>query len=311
MSHTPAPPAARSMTGAEWGMLILLSILWGGSFLFVGVAVKEVPVFSVVAVRVTLAAIALLVVTRAMGIALPCSRAAILAFFGMSLLNNIIPFNLIVFGQSKIDSGLASILNATTPIFTIVFAHFLTSDEKMGPRKAIGAVLGFLGVAALFSGRDLMDGASFLAQLACIGASVSYAFSGIFGRRFARLGLEPIVIATGQLTASALVMVPLSMIVDAPFSRPMPSLAALASLSVLALASTAGAYILFFRILNRAGATNISLVTLLVPCSAILFGVTLLGESLGPREVIGFAIIALGLLVIDGRMLRHLPFGRG
>ena len=310
MPEMPRPPAARSMTGAEWGMLILLSVLWGGSFLFVGIAIREVPVFSVVAFRVSVAALALLIVVRAMGIAAPRSGAAVLAFFGMSLLNNIIPFNLIVFGQSRIDSGLASILNATTPIFTILFAHFLTSDEKMGLRKGVGAALGFLGVAALFSGRDLMAGGSFLAQLACVGASVSYAFSGIFGRRFARLGLEPLVIATGQLTASALVMVPLALIVDAPFSRPMPSLPALGALTVLALASTAGAYILFFRILNRAGATNISLVTLLVPCSAILFGVTILGESLGAREAAGFAIIALGLIVIDGRALRALRLGR-
>jgi drug/metabolite transporter (DMT)-like permease len=298
----------RAMTGAEWGMLTLLSVFWGGSFLFVGVAVREVPVFSIVAFRVTLAALALLMVIRIMGVPFPRSMPALLAFLGMSLLNNVIPFNLIVFGQSRIDSGLASILNATTPLFTIIFAHFLTSDEKLGPRKALGVLLGFLGVVTLFSGRDLVNNAALVGQIACIGASISYGFSGIFGRRFARLGLQPIVIAGGQLTMSALVMVPLALAVDHPFSRPLPSLHAMLALVVLGLVSTAGAYILFFRILTRAGATNISLVTLLVPCSAILFGTLFLGEALGPREIAGFATIAIGLLVIDGRLLRL--FGR-
>lgn len=284
-------------------MMLLLSLAWGGSFLFNGIAVRELPVFTIVAVRVTLAAIALHLVLRAAGLGFPREGGALRAFLAMSVLNNLIPFNLIVFGQGLIDSGLASILNATTPIFTMVIAHVLTGDEKIGPRKALGILLGFAGVVVLFSGRDLLAGAVMLGQLACIGATISYGFAGIYGRRFARMGITPMVAATGQLTLSALLMVPLALAVDMPQRLSMPSPAALGALAALALVSTAGGYTLFFRLLARAGATNASLVTLLIPCSAILFGIAFLGERLDPREIAGFAVIALGLLVIDGRLV--------
>lgn len=298
-----AQGTARSMSNAEWVMVLALSVIWGGSFLFIGIAVKEVPVFTIVAARVVIAALALHIVLRVSGIPFPLTAPALLAFLGMGLLNNILPFNLIVFGQSQIDSGLASILNATTPIFTMIFAHFLTSDEKIGYRKGIGIVLGFLGVIILFSGRDLMSKAAVLGQFACIAASMSYGFAGIFGRRFAALKIQPVTMAAGQLTMSALLMLPLALIVERPFAGPAPSLYAIGAIVLMALVSTAGGYVLFFRILSRAGATNVSLVTLLIPCSAILFGSLILGEALGAREIGGFVVIALGLLVIDGRFL--------
>lgn len=301
-----APAASRVMTRAEWGMLILLSLLWGGSFMFVGVAIKEVPVFTIVAFRVLLASIVLHFVLRISGIIFPMRREVLLAFLGMGILNSALPFSLISFGQARIDSGLASILNATTPIFTMIFAHLMTKDEKIGPLKALGVALGFAGVVVLFSGRDLVANAALVGQIAGILAAVSYGLSNIFGRRFAGLKLNPIAMATGQLSASACIMVPLALIVDHPFSRPLPGLPSILALTALALVSTAYAYILFFRILTRAGATNVSLVTLLVPCSAIALGSLVLGESLGFREIAGFATIALGLLVIDGRLLRLL-----
>lgn len=306
-SQNPAmPTASRVMTRAEWGMLILLSLLWGGSFMFVGVAIKEVPVFTIVAFRVLLASAVLHLVLRISGIAFPMRREVLLAFLGMGILNSALPFCLISFGQSRIDSGLASILNATTPIFTMIFAHLMTKDEKIGPLKALGVALGFAGVVILFSGRDLVANAALVGQIAGILAAVSYGLSNIFGRRFAGLKLNPIAMATGQLSASACIMVPLALIVDHPFSRPLPGLPSILALTALALVSTAYAYILFFRILTRAGATNVSLVTLLVPCSAIALGSVVLGESLGVREIAGFVTIALGLLVIDGRLLRLL-----
>lgn len=301
-----APTASRVMTRAEWGMLVLLSLLWGGSFMFVGVAIREVPVFTIVAFRVLLASIVLHLVLRISGIAFPVRREVLLAFLGMGILNSALPFSLISFGQARIDSGLASILNATTPIFTMIFAHLMTRDEKIGPLKALGVALGFAGVVILFSGRDLVANAALVGQIAGILAAVSYGLSNIFGRRFAGLKLNPIAMATGQLSASACIMVPLALIVDHPLSRPLPGLPSVLALTALALVSTAYAYILFFRILTRAGATNVSLVTLLVPCSAIALGSLVLGESLGLREIAGFATIALGLLVIDGRLLRFL-----
>lgn len=303
-----APTASRVMTRAEWGMLILLSLLWGGSFMFVGVAIRDVPVFTIVAFRVLLASAVLHIVLRISGIAFPTQREVLLAFLGMGILNSALPFSLISFGQARIDSGLASIINATTPIFTMIFAHLMTKDEKIGPLKALGVALGFAGVVILFSGRDLVANAALLGQIAGILAAVSYGLSNIFGRRFAGLKLNPIAMATatGQLSASACIMVPLALIVDHPFSRPLPGLPSVLALIALALVSTAYAYILFFRILTRAGATNVSLVTLLVPCSAIALGSLVLGESLGLREIAGFATITLGLLVIDGRLLRLL-----
>lgn len=300
------PAAPRPLTASVWAMLFMLSLLWGGSFLFNAVAVREVPVFSVVAARVALAALALHVAMRASGIAFPVHREAVTAFFGMAVLNNLLPFNLIVFGQGRIDSGLASILNATTPIFTMLIAHVATRDEKLGLAKGIGVALGFLGVVVLFSGRDLFGAGTqgqLLGQGACLAAALAYGFAGIYGRRFARLGIAPIAVAAGQVTMSSLVMVPLALIVDRPFAGPMPSLPALASLVALALASSAAAYILFFRILARAGATAVSLVTLLIPCWAIALGALVLGERLELRAVIGFLIIAAGLLIIDGRVL--------
>ena len=306
-SENPAmPTASRVMSRAEWGMLALLSLLWGGSFMFVGVTIKEVPVFTIVAFRVLLASIVLHLVLRISGITFPMRREVLLAFLGMGILNSALPFSLISFGQARIDSGLASILNATTPIFTMIFAHLMTKDEKIGPLKALGVALGFAGVVVLFSGRDLVANAALVGQIAGILAAVSYGLSNIFGRRFAGLKLNPIAMATGQLSASACIMVPLALIVDHPFSRPLPGLPSILALTALALVSTAYAYILFFRILTRAGATNVSLVTLLVPCSAIALGSLVLGESLGLREIAGFATIALGLLVIDGRLLRLL-----
>jgi drug/metabolite transporter (DMT)-like permease len=301
---------SRPMSREDWGVMLLLSLVWGGSFLFNGIAVRELPVFTIVAARVTLAALALHLVMRGAGLTFPRARGALVAFLVMSVLNNLIPFNLIVFGQGLIDSGLASILNAMTPIFTMLIAHVLTADEKIGPRKAFGILLGFAGVVVLFSGRDLLAGGAVLGQAACIGATISYGFAGIFGRRFARMGLEPMVVAAGQLTLSALVMVPLALAVDLPKGLPAPSAAALAALAGLALVSTAGGYTLFFRLLARAGATNVSLVTLLIPCSAILLGIAFLGERLSLHEAAGFAVIALGLLVIDGRLVAALS-GRG
>lgn len=305
-TRTDAPAAqtgARAMNRAEWAMLALLSILWGGSFLFNGMALKEVPVLSIVAFRVLVGAAALLVVLRVSGIAMPMDRAALTAYAGMALLNNMLPFTLIVIGQTRIPSGLASILNATTPIFTMLLAHAFLAGEKLDFRRAIGVLMGFAGVVALFSDRAFSGSGEILGLLACTAAALSYGFANIFGRTFIPKGSNPTVLATGQLIVSSLVMVPLALIFDQPFSRPTPGMATMAALIGLALLSTAAAYTLFFRILTRAGATNASLVTLVIPPSAIVMGAVILGERLGAREFLGFAIIASGLLVIDGRVL--------
>ena len=290
------------MSATEWAMLITLSTLWGGSFFFIGIAVLEVPPFTIVLARVAIAAVVLNLYLAAIGQTLPASGAAWRAFAIMGLLNNVIPFSLIVWGQSHIPSGLASILNATTPLFTIVVAHFMTQDEKATGTRLIGVVVGFIGVAVMVGGAALSAfGVAVLAQIAVLLATVSYAFSAVFGRRFRTLSLTPVQTAAGMVSASSLILLPVVLVVDQPFSLPIPSTGALLAILALAVMSTALAYILFFRILSTAGATNLLLVTFLIPVSAIGLGVMLLGESLLPKHFAGMALIGIGFAILDGR----------
>lgn len=210
-------PINASMTPLEWGMLIALSILWGGSFFFVGVAVAEAPPLTIVTLRVGLAAVTLWFVILVMGVEIPFTGRVWAAFFGMGFLNNLVPFSLIVWGQTHIASGLASILNATTPLFTVVVAHFLTTDERMTAARLVGVIFGLAGVAVLF-GPDAIGGIgdNVLAQVAILGAAISYAFAGIFGRRFRRLGVSPLATATGQVTAAAVMLLPMALVVEQP-----------------------------------------------------------------------------------------------
>lgn len=297
------PPAIhRSMTAVEWALLLSLSVLWGGSFFFIGVAVAELPPFTIVVLRVALAAAALHIVIRLIGLRMPGDIRVWGAFLLMGLLNNAIPFSLIVWGQTYIASGLASILNAMTPVFTVIVAHALTGDEKLTGGRLAGVVIGFSGVVIMLGGEALsaLD-AALLAQMAILAAALSYAFAGVFGRRFHRMGVSPLQTATGQVTTAALLLSPVMLWVDQPWLLPAPSAATIAAMLGLALASTALAYILYFRILATAGATNLLLVTLLVPVTAILLGVTVLGERLEADHLIGMSLIGLGLAAIDGR----------
>lgn len=295
------------MSTFAWALLVALSLLWGGSFFFVGVAVQELPTFTVVVARVALAAVILLTFMRLSGIPIPTSRSIWLAFFGMGFLNNAIPFTLIVWGQSYIASGVASILNATTPVFGVVLAHFLTSDEKVTGGKATGVLLGLLGVAAMIGGEAISDlGNDVLAQCAILAAAISYGFAGIFGRRFKRMGVAPVATAMGQVTASSVLLIPVMLVVDRPWMLPMPGVDTILSLIGVAVLSTAMAYVLYFKILEIAGATNLLLVTLLIPVSAIALGILFLGEVLALRHIVGMALIGSGLVAIDGRLWRRL-----
>lgn len=295
----------KSMSPYEWLLLTILSILWGGSFFFVGVAVEALPPLTIVTLRVFLAAIALLAVVYFTGSRMPSNPTVWIAFIGMGVLNNVIPFTLIVWGQTHIASGLASILNATTPMFTVVAAHFLTRDEKMSKLKVLGVVFGLAGVAIMI-GREALGGLgeNILGQFAVLGAAISYSLAGIYGRRFRQLGIKPVVTATGQVTASSLILIPLALFYDRPFTLPMPELEIWLAIVGLALFSTALAYILYFRILSTAGATNVLLVTLLIPVSAILLGTAILGEQLELKHMIGMGLISIGLLSMDGRMFQ-------
>jgi len=291
------------MGASEWVLLLILSVLWGGSFFFVGVAVKALPPFTIVALRVGLAAVVLNIVVRATGLRMPTDRRLWGAFFGMGLLNNMIPFCLIVWGQTHIASGLASIFNATTPLFTVIVAHAFTKDEKISGGRLGGILIGFIGVAVII-GLDSLGGlgTNTMAQFAVLGAALSYAFAGVYGRRFKSMGVAPLVTATGQVTASTILLTPLALVVDQPWTLTMPGVGVWSAIIGLALVSTALAYIIYFRILATAGATNLLLVTFLIPVSAILLGVFFLGEQLTGKDLAGMVLICFGLAAIDGRM---------
>ena len=286
-------------------LLVLLSVVWGGSFFFNGIALREFPTLSIVTARVGLAALALLLLMRMLGQGIQLNRQILKAFFGMSFLNNVVPFSLIVWGQQHIASGVASILNATTPLFTMLVAHWFTTDEKINPRRLLGVLTGMGGVG-LMMGLDSMESSEFhlLGQSAILLAAFSYGLAGVYGKRFAQLEIPPLATATGQLCASSMILIPLTFWIDQPWTMTIPSIEGMGSLLGIALLSTALAYVIYFRLLKTAGATNLLLVTLLIPVSAIILGVFLLDESLEPQHLSGMGVISLGLLIMDGRLLQ-------
>ena len=299
-----APEINLRMGTREWTTLLVLSVLWGGSFFFIDVAVESVAPFTLVLLRVLLGAATLLLVLKVTGQKLPFERRTIGPFLTLALLNNAVPFSLFAWGQQHIASGLASILNATTPLWAVLVAHVFTGDEKATPLKILGVAVGFSGVALMIGGDVLLDvaDANLLAQLACLAAALCYALAGVHARRFRRMGVAPIAVSAGQLSATVLVMLPLVLVFEAPWSAAAPAPEAWASIAALGLFSTAIAYILYFRLIDTAGATNAILVTFLVPATAILLGALFLGEALALRHFLGMGLIGVGLAAIDGRV---------
>jgi drug/metabolite transporter (DMT)-like permease len=293
------------MTGIAWLQLLLLGAIWGGSFFFARVAVQVVPPLTLVLFRVAVAALALHLYLLGRDIRFWDYRQHALEFAGLGLLMNVIPFSLLFIGQTVLGAGVESILNATTPIWTVVVAAVLTVDEKVTLNKLAGILLGIFGLIVMIGPGALTGlGGPLWAELAVIGATLSYAFAGILAKRFK--GVPPTVTSTGQMTASTLIMLPLVLVYDG-----LPDIASIDTgiwLAILGLGllSTAFAYILYFSIVRTAGATNASLVTLIVPVSAILLGTIFLGEHLAAHDFMGMALIALGLLTIDGRLMASL-----
>lgn len=293
-----SPKAALDMHPQDWLLLAFLSILWGGSFFFVGAAERELPPLTIVLARVVFGALMLLPFVRIFGSALPRRAIDWLPFAGMGLLNNVIPFSLFATAMTYIPSGMASVLNATTPLFgVLVLAGF--GEERLVARRIVGVVIGLIGVVILREPGPAASGQA-IGILLCLGAALSYGFSGLWGRRMLK-GVPPITSAAGQLVSSSVMMTVIAGAVDRPWTLPMPGLATWLSLIGLAALSTALAYIVFFRILARSGATNVMLVTLLIPVTAILLGWLVLGEPLGPREIAGALVIGSALIAIDGR----------
>ena len=313
MSRTrQAPPVAADtaavppgpMTAIEWALLLALSLFWGGSFFFNKVLLGSFEPLTVVIGRAGLAALALLAFIYLAGARLPRSWRAWRVFIGLSVLNNIIPFTLILWGQKHIASGLAAILNATTPLFAAVFAHVLIG-ERLTAHRFAGVLIGLAGVAIMMGPGLVAEGfgGDVLPQLAVLGAAVSYALAALYGRRVSVLGVSAPTAAAGQLTVTTIVMLPVAMLLDRPWTVPMPGWEVWASLVAIALVSTSLGYVIYFRLISGAGGVNASLVTLLVPVSALLLGTLVLGEAFTPRQAAGMAVILLGLVVTDGRAL--------
>jgi drug/metabolite transporter (DMT)-like permease len=301
MSEGGAPVMGRR----EWGMLLMLAAAWGGIFLYSKIALAELTPLVLVLWRVVIAAVVLQAIAHLMGHRMPRSPKTWAAFFAMGALNNVVPFSLINWGQTEIASGLASILNGTTPLFTVLLAHVLTRDEKLTGQRLFGVVAGLVGVAVMI-GAEALQGFSLhvVAELAVLCAAVSYAFAGIFGRRFR--ALPPLVTAAGQVTASSVMMLLLVPAVEPHVLLLGISAKAASAVLAMALIGTVLGYILYFRILAAAGATNLLIVTFLMPFIAILLGAVVLGERLALRHFGGMALIVLGILAIDGRPGRWL-----
>ena len=304
------PPAARYdvpminivMTRREWAILLALAAIWGAAFFFIKVAVTHVAPLTYVWLRLTIAAGALVAWMRWKGEKLSLPLPFWAAILVLALLNNVVPFLLFGWAQQHIASGLASILNATTPIWGVILAHLATSDERMTPARLIGVIMGFAGVATMIGPDLLASGGNLLPQLACILASLCYALAGVWARRFKPMKISPLKVSTAQLLVGAMVMTPLSLTVEQPWLGGSFSLPAFGAIVVLAILCSAFAYVLYFRLIDSAGATNATLVTLLVPPVAIFLGALFLGETLTGGQFLGLAFIGLGLAVIDGRL---------
>ena len=291
-----------------WFSLLVLSVIWGSSFLFVELVVDHMTPFTIVFVRVGLAAAALIVYCRLKGLSIPLQGKHIVQYAVMGFLAHALPFTLITWGQIHITAGLASIFNATTPLFTVLVAHLCLSDERANATKFIGVFTGFFGVAVLLGGG--MTGLSvdnILGQLASLSAAVSYAFSIVYGRRFS--GLTPAGISAATLTSATLLIAPLALM-NASHVTQLPPAGALMAIVILALLCTAIAYIIYYWILSHAGATNLSLVTFLIPASAIMLGAVFLNETLALNHVAGLALIFCGLILVDGQLLRFISRSR-
>ena len=290
----------RSLGITEWMLLVGLSILWGGSYLFMKLAVLTVPLFTIVLGRVSIAALALLIVLTISGTGISKGRRIWVAFFGMGIFNNVIPMSLIVFSQNSISVGLASILNSITPLFTILVAHMTTNDERLTFRKLVGISFGIMGVVMLM-GPELVDnfGVAALGEWACLGAALSYACANTFGRRFVQLGTKPMQTAFGQVVASTVILAPLVIVVDQPWTISDPGFLPVLSILALGLFCTALAYVIYFQILARSGATAIALVTFMIPPSAILMGWLALGEQISSQDFLGMSLIGVGLFSVN------------
>ena len=302
-TSTPAatPRVGHPMGLREWGLLVLCATLWGGTYTLNKIVIPELPPLTITAARLAMAVSLLAPLVYVYGYRVPPVGRAWQPFLIFTMFSNIAPFTLVLYGQRSTASGLASVLVATTPLFLILLAHVYTRDEKLSSNKLIGVLTGIAGVAAVFGSEALAGWSMALeGKFALLLASLLYAVGGVYAKRFAQY--PPLIIATMQMTCGFLISLPLALMIEKPWLLPMPSMPALGALAGIGYVGSALAAITYFAIFTRAGATNAMLVTLLVPLTPILLGTVLFGEQLLAREITGAAIIALALIIIDGRL---------
>ncbi|RLQ88202.1 DMT family transporter [Notoacmeibacter ruber] len=296
----------RQMSAREWMKLIILSVLWGGTFVLTVVALKGFVPVALVAWRLAIAAITLLLICSLWRISLrplfQCGRRLVL----LAILNNAIPFFLISTGQTEIGAGLASIFNSTTPLWTALIATYVVGRETLKGLKLAGIIIGIVGVATLVGPAALAGlGGPPWAMACLVGAAISYGFGANLARGFG--DIPPILIATGQCACSSVIVMAAALFTVGPEGLVTENVAAIASIVTIGTLMTAGAYLLYFDLIAKAGATNGSLVTVLIPISAILAGVFFFGETMTANGWLGFGLITSGLLMIDGRIFRRAP----
>lgn len=291
---------SKHMELQDWAALLFMGLIWGSSFLFAHIAVDYIPPLTLVLLRVGLASFALCAVIAWQKLPFHLFTEHWREFFILGLLNSAGPFFLIFYSQKFIGPGMGGILNATVPIIIVPLAHFLTHDEKITTAKATGVLLGFFGVVIMI-GTDALAGVTTnaMAELLMFSASVLYALGGIYARRFKTV--PPLVTTTGQLIASTIMVLPLSLLIDKSYALPMPPLYIWGCIFSLAFLSTALAFIFFYRLLARVGATSASLVAYLIPVSAIILGVIFKNETFSFSDLAGMAMIGMSLAIIDGR----------
>lgn len=290
------------MTPRTWLLLLALSLLWGGSFLFYRMLAFELPPLLTVFSRTAIGAASIALWLRAQGSLAPVPRKKWPRIAAMAVLNNVIPFTLFAWAETRVSGGTASILNAMTPICVLLVSSLVFRAETITRSKLVGIACGFAGVVVLV-GPDALVGADLLGQAACLLATVSYGFALPTGKKIT--GIAPPVAAAAQLGAAAVMVLPLTLIFDRPWTLAAPSAAGWVAVAGLGVLSTGLAYVIFFTILAQAGATSLSLVTLLIPPSALLLGAVVLGEPVTWPALAGMGLIALGLAAIDGRLFRR------
>lgn len=292
----------QTMNARDWALLIVLSMMWGASFIFMEIGIRDFPTLTIVAIRVSLAALILNGFVLARGQRLSYSASIWKSFALMAVMGNVIPFSLFVWGQIYITAGLSSILNATVPFFTVIGIYFFTKDEALTPQRIIGLLAGFSGVVAIIGpGALIQERTHILAELAPLTAAACYAVAILYAKRFKDLGVPALHMAAGQLTMAAVILVPIALVIERPWMTATPSLESMAALTGLGVMSTGIAIAVYYYLLNAIGAVNVSLVTFLIPVSANIFAFLLFGDVIEHGEIIGMVLIFSGLFVMNYR----------